>query len=103
MAQAASRANGAGDPNVRADLINLDLHLDRADRWIETGAMGGERPNAADLQVGAGLALLGTLEDIAPRLDARECGRVARRWFPDYPGHVAAGTLPRAWLEAKAP
>jgi glutathione S-transferase len=105
VARAASRANGASDLAVRADLINLDFHLDRADRWIEKGAMGAseETPNAADLQVGSGLRLLMTLEDLAPRIDAHPCGRVARRWFPDYPGGVPAGVLPRAWLEARAP
>jgi glutathione S-transferase len=103
VAAASARLNGAGDPEVRADLVNLDLHLDRADGWIERGTMGGERPNAADLQVGAGLRLLLTLDDVAPRIDARPCGRLARRWFPDYPGHAPAGTLPRAWVEARAP
>lgn len=103
VASTASRLNGASDPSVRADLLNLDFHLDRADRWIRDGAMNGERPNAADLQVGSGLRLLLTLEDLAPRIDARECGRMARRWFPQYPGSVPAGTLPREWLEARAP
>ena len=34
-------ANHASDLNVRADLAHLDSHLDRADGWIEDGAMGG--------------------------------------------------------------
>jgi glutathione S-transferase len=104
LARAAARANGAGDPEVRADLINLDFHLDRADRWIADGAMGGSgTPNAADLQVGAGIRLLLTLEDIAQRIEARPCGREARRHFPEYPGSTPAGTLPRAWLDARPP
>ena len=103
VAFASARLNGASDPNVRADLVNLDFHLERADHWIETGAMGGEQPTAADLQVGAGLALLLTLGDVRERVEAHECARVARRWFPDYPGSVPAGVLPRAWLEARAP
>jgi glutathione S-transferase len=103
VAYAASEINGARDPAVRSDLINLDWHLDRADLWIERGAMGEEQPNAADLQVGAGLRLLLTVDDLAPRIDARACGRLARRWFPDYPGRVPAGTLPAAWLAARPP
>ena len=103
VAQAASRLNHANDPDVRADLVNLDFHLDRADRWAETGCIGGEQPNAGDLQVGAGLRLLLTLEDIRERIDARPCGSVARRWFPQYPGSVPAGVLPREWLEVRAP
>ena len=105
VARASGFFNGATDPAVRADLINLDFHMDRADRWIERGAMGSSdaAPNAADLQIGSSLRLLATLEDLAARIDARPCGRLARRWFPDYPGSVPAGVLPRAWLEARAP
>ncbi|MEA2311596.1 MAG: glutathione S-transferase [Solirubrobacteraceae bacterium] len=103
VARAAAKLNGASDGEVRADLINLELHLDRADGWIETGAIGGAAPSAADLQVCSGLRLMQTLEDLAPRIDARPCGRLARRVFPDYPGSVPAGTLPAAWLDARAP
>jgi glutathione S-transferase len=103
VAAAASRLNGASDPEVRADLINLDFHLDRADRWIEAGVLGGEQPNAADLQIASGVALLLTLGDLVPRIDARPVGKLARRLFPEYPGEVPAGVLPREWLEARAP
>jgi glutathione S-transferase len=103
VAQAGSRFNDATDLEVRADLVNLDFHLDRADRWVETGAIGGEQPNAGDLQIGAGLRLLLTLEDLEERIGARACARVARRWFPEYPGGVPAGVLPSGWLEARAP
>ena len=101
---AACRANQADDGNLRADLINLDLHLDRADHWVKTGAIGGtEHPNAGDLQVGSGLALLMTVEDLRERIAGRVSGDVARRWFPDYPGRLPAGTLPAQWLAAQAP
>jgi len=103
VARNASRLNHADDPEVRADLVNLDFHLHRADRWVDAGVIGGERPNAGDLQVGSGLRLLLTLEDLQPRIDGRPCGAVARRWFPDYPGRVPAGVFPSGWLEARAP
>ena len=97
--------NGASDPAVRADLINLDFHLDRADRWIDTGAAGVSQdvPNAADLQIGSGIRLLLTIEDLRPRIDGRPCAELAMRWFAHYPGHVPAGTLPAEWLAARAP
>ena len=97
--------NGASDPAVRSDLINLDFHLDRADRWIESGSAGQstEVPNAADLQIGSGVRLLLTIEDLVPRIEGRPCETVARRWFARYPGRVPAGTLPQAWLDARAP
>src|SRR5215218_1959175 len=104
VARASAYFNGASDPAVRADLINLDFHLDRADRWIESRAVGAtELPNAADLQIGSGIRLLLTIEDLVPRLEGLPCAREALRRFPNYPGRVPAGTLPRAWLEARAP
>src|SRR5215216_4091111 len=69
-------------------------NLDRADRWIAGGTLGGVEPNAADLQIGASLALLLTVGDLRPLLDARPAAHLARRWFPDYPGAVPGGTLP---------
>jgi glutathione S-transferase len=92
------KANHASDPNVRADLAHLDSHLDRADRWVADGAMGGEQANAADLQVGSSIRLLSTLEDLRPRLEGRPVHQLAMRWFPRYPGSVPAGTLPRDWI-----
>ncbi|MBX5440711.1 MAG: glutathione S-transferase family protein [Solirubrobacteraceae bacterium] len=90
--------NHADDETVRADLAALPAHLDRVDGWIADGVLGGERPNAADLQVGAGLRLLTTIGDVAPLVDARPAGRLARRLFPRYPGAIPAGALPAEWL-----
>lgn len=102
VAALAVRLNGASDPNVRADLGHLPRHLDRVDRWIEAGVMGGGAPNAADLQIGAGLRLALTIGDVAPLVEPRPAGRLARRQFPRFPGHVPAGTLPSAWLPSAA-
>ena len=98
VARAEIHVQHASDANVRADLVNLDRHAQRVERWIEQGTLGGEQPNAADLQIGAGLRLLLTLDDIASKLDGRPAAELARRWFPNYPGHTPAGTLPAAWL-----
>jgi glutathione S-transferase len=98
IARAEQRINAAADTSVRADLANLDHHLARVERWMEHEVIGGERPNAADLQIGAGLRLLLTIEDVARAVGARGAVDLARRWFPEYPGHVPAGALPAAWL-----
>ena len=98
--RAAVRMNGASDENVRADLMHLDSHLQRADDWIADGVLGGEQANAADLQIGSSIRLMQTLGDLAPRLDARPVGELARRWFPDYPGLTPALSLPPPWLAA---
>ena len=98
-ARAAQYANHASDGSVRADLIGLERHLERIEGWIADGVLGGAEPNAADLQIGAGVALLGTFDDLAPQLSGRPAMELARRWFPRYPGHTPAGALPAAWLQ----
>jgi glutathione S-transferase len=98
IARAEQRINAASDLNVRADLAHLDRHLARVDRWIEHEVIGGERPNAADLQIGSGLALLLTIEDVASVAGSRPATELAFKWFPGYPGRVPAGVLPAAWL-----
>jgi glutathione S-transferase len=98
VARAEQRINAASDASVRADLANLGHHLARVERWMEHDVIGGEQPNAADLQIGAGLRLLLTVEDVARSAGSRGAVDLARRWFPDYPGRVPAGALPAAWL-----
>ncbi len=98
IARAEQRINAASDLNVRADLAHLESHLARVDRWIEYEVIGGERPNAADLQIGSGLALLLTIEDIASAAGSRPATELAFRWFPEYPGRVPVGVFPAAWL-----
>jgi glutathione S-transferase len=98
VARVEIRIHHASDVNVRADLANLDRHVERVERWIDEGVLGGEQPNAADLQVGADLRLMLTLGDIAAKLDHRPAAELARRWFPHYPGQTPAGVLPADWL-----
>jgi glutathione S-transferase len=62
--------------------------------------IGGETPNAADLQIAGSVRLLLTLADLRDAIDARPAGRLARRLIPRYPGDVPAGTLPADWIPA---
>jgi glutathione S-transferase len=98
LAPLGRKANHAGDLNVRADLAHLGSHIERVDTWIEEGTIGGEQANAADLQIGASLRLLSTVEDVRPRLEGRPALALAQRWFPRYAGTMPAGTLPQEWL-----
>jgi glutathione S-transferase len=100
VAWAERKFNAASEANARADLVNLPAHLDRIDRWIEQGVLGGERVTAADLQIASGLRLLLTLDDLVPLIDGRPAGELARRVFPDWPGRAPAGALPAEWLAA---
>jgi len=93
-----ARLNQATDENVRADLAALPGMLQRVDDWIAEGVLGGEQPNAADLQIAASLRLLMTLRDLREPIVARPAGALAMRFVPDYPGD-APPILPAAWLE----
>jgi glutathione S-transferase len=87
--------NKASEDAVRADLEALPGYLDRIDGWIEEGLLGGEPPNAADLQIASTLRLLMTLEDLRPLIEERPAGQLALRLFPDADGRMPAGSLPR--------
>jgi glutathione S-transferase len=96
----AVRRNGSHDAAVQADLATLsDLTLARIELWIERGVIGTDEPTAADLQIAAVIGLLLRIEDVATLIAPHErIIALSRRWFPDYPGHVPAGTFPADWL-----
>jgi glutathione S-transferase len=92
------RINDVSDEQTRRDVEDLPGHLDRIDAWIAEGVMGGETPNAADLQIGSSIALLNTVADLRPMLEGRPSLESAMRRFAEFPGHVPAGALPADWL-----
>lgn len=91
--------NAARDKAVQADLAELPAHLDRIDAWISDGLLGGQSPNAADLQIGSSIRLLATIADVRPLIDGRPAARLAEL-FPPQPGEVPAGTIPAEWVPA---
>ena len=102
VARAEQKINDATDLNVRADLRALDQHLARVERWMDHDVVGGSAPNAADLQIGSGLALHphGRATWRTPSARGARASS-ARRWFPDYPGRVPAGALPAEWFRER--
>lgn len=97
--KAASLYNHATDDLVRDDLANLPSYLDRIDSYIADDVIGSENVNVADLQIGATLALLMTLQDLHAAIATRPCGALALRLFPDYRGNTPSGILPAQWFE----
>jgi glutathione S-transferase len=91
--------NKARDDSARADIAALPAQLDRVDVWIADGLLGGERPNAADLQIGCTIRLLITIADMRPFVEGRAALRLTR-YFPPMVGEVEAGVLPAEWLRA---
>jgi glutathione S-transferase len=94
----------ATDSQVREDLGRLPELLDRADALIDDGTIGGDWPNAADLQILTSIRLLLAHEDLHPHVAPRPCGQAALSLIPHYPraGRDALPTIPAAlpseWL-----
>src|SRR4051794_22748676 len=80
------------------DLGGLPAKLDHVDELAREGVIGGERPSAAALQIGATLRVLLPVADLQPLLAGRPAEEIARRWFPDYAGEVPAGAFPAGWV-----
>ncbi len=89
--------HGITSERLAADLAGLPEKIDRVDALIAEGAMGGEHPTAADLQIGATLRVLLTVADLHPLIEGRPAEEVARRWFPDYAGEIPQGAFPAGW------
>ncbi len=94
-----AKRNHAEDEPVRKDLDALSGHLEKIDAWIAEGLLGGEEPNAADLQIGSTIRLLETIEDVRPLIDDHPAAALTR-YFPPMVGCIPAGTLPAEWLPA---
>lgn len=97
--------NHAREETAKADLAALPGYLDKVDAWIADGLLGGEQPNAADLQIGSTIRLLQTIGDVRPLIDGPPARPAAQltRYFPPMVGEVPAGVLPPQWLSAPKP
>jgi glutathione S-transferase len=88
------RLRGYPRERVREILDALPSRLDHADTLISEGVIGEtSRPNAADLQIASGIALLSRFDDLLPLLGGRPCKALADELFPDFPGRMPAGAL----------
>ena len=101
MGRASWKYHGITAQRLADDLAGLPAKLDHVDALAEQGTIGGEAPNAADLQIGATLRVLLTVGDLRPLLDGRPGEAIARRWFPDYPGDIPAGAYPAGWVPSR--
>jgi glutathione S-transferase len=96
-----AKRNNARDDTAHADFAALPGHLDKVDAWIAEGLLGGDQPNAADLQIGATIRLLETIADVRPLIAGRPAATLTR-YFPPIVGEIPAGTLPAQWLPSGA-
>lgn len=91
----------ATDAGAADDLAALPGQLDRVEEWIGQGLLGGEEPNAADLQIGSSLALLLSIADVRPLIEGRPAERLAG-YLPPVAGEIPAGALPSQGAAAGA-
>jgi glutathione S-transferase len=96
-----ARRNHAEDASARAGFEAMPGYLEKIDAWIAEGLLGGEEPNAADLQIGSTIRLLETIRDVLPLIEGHPAADLTR-YFPPMVGEVPAGTLPAEWLPAGA-
>ncbi|WP_210494528.1 glutathione S-transferase [Patulibacter sp. SYSU D01012] len=101
VVRATWRYHGITEERLQDDLHAFPAMLDRIDALAADGTIGADHVNAADLQIGATLATLLTVEDLRPLMADRPGEALARRLFPDVPGQVPAGAFPAGWVPAR--
>jgi len=94
LTRGAVKLNRATPEAEHADFAALPGHFDKIDGWIAEGVIGGEQPNAADLQIGSTLRLLMTMDDVKALMDGRPCADLAIRFFEAPDGHMPLGSVP---------
>jgi glutathione S-transferase len=82
---------------LQEDLAGLPAKLAHIEDLAGRGVIGGERPTAADFQIGATIRVLLTIGDLTPLLEGSNAERIARIHFPDYPGAIPPGAFPAGW------
>lgn len=98
VAAISSRLHGATASAVQADLQALPGHLAWVDRQVDAGVLGGEPPNAADLQIGSSLQLLESFGDLQPLIAGRPCAGLGQEFLPPMAGSTPAGAAPSGWV-----
>lgn len=102
--RAAWRYHGLTAVRIAEGLEGLPAKLDHVDSLIAEGVIGGERPNAADLQIGSTLRVFGSIGDLHPLLADRPAGELGERLFPEYlAGAVLpSGAFPAGWVPERS-
>jgi glutathione S-transferase len=90
----------ASDEVVRETVARVPEVLDHMDELIATGVIGGEEPNAADLQIATSVRALVTVTDLRPTTQGRPGAELAIKLLPELGNDFPAGLLPQEWLTA---
>ena len=99
VAQFYLRYEGGGKKAARRDVAELPSHLDRIERLMEEGTIGGTDLNAADFQIATTTRALLNFPQLSPLIEGRPAGEHAMRIVPDF-GREQPVKLPAEWLPA---
>lgn len=84
------------------DLEGLPEKIEHIESLARAGVIGGEIPNAADLQIGATVRVLLPIGDLRPLLEGTAAERIALLHFAARDGGLPAGTYPASWVPQRA-
>ncbi|HTU15514.1 MAG TPA: glutathione S-transferase [Solirubrobacterales bacterium] len=90
--------HGITAAKLAEDLDTLPSVIEEIEGFAGRGLIDGERPTAADLQIGSTVRVLLTVGDLHPSFEGTAAERIARRHFPEYDGLVPAGAFPTGWI-----
>jgi glutathione S-transferase len=88
------------DQEIQNAVAAVPEVLGHVDRLIAEGVIGGEQPNAADLQIATSVRALLTVRDLRPAWEGRPSAELAMRLVPEFGNDFPAGLLPAEWLPA---
>jgi glutathione S-transferase len=86
------------DDRIQDTIAQMPEVMDHVDELIAEGVIGGEQPNAADLQIGTSIRALLTVRDLDPVTGGRPAAELAMRLIPEFGNDFPAGMLPAEWL-----
>jgi len=102
LAAVFARTFKATDEAVRKGLAALPTLLNRVERLIDDGTIGGEAPNAADLQIASSVRSLLAFSELREVVGGRPAAELALRLFSQMHEPVPP-VLPKEWLPPRAP
>jgi glutathione S-transferase len=86
------------DQEIQNAIAAVPEVLGRVDELIAEGVIGGEQPNAADLQIATSVRALLTVQDLRPAWRGRPSADLAMRLVPEFGNDFPAGLLPADYL-----
>jgi glutathione S-transferase len=86
------------DGQVQRAIAEVPVVLDHVDELIAEGVIGGEQPNAADLQIATSVRALLNIGDLDPVTRGRPAADLAMRYLPEFGTDFPAALLPAEWL-----